>query len=38
MRRTKKGAHLLLQVRIITLNNDLHRIFQRWYPKVKLAG
>ena len=38
MRWTKEGAHLLLQVRIKTLNNDLHRIFERWYPKLKLAS
>ncbi|MGD9201456.1 MAG: ISKra4 family transposase, partial [Chitinispirillia bacterium] len=38
MRWTKEGAHLLLQVRIKTLNNNLHRIFERWYPKLKLAS
>jgi hypothetical protein len=35
---TKEGAHLLLQVRIKTLNNDLHKIFKRWYPKLKVAS
>jgi hypothetical protein len=32
MRWTKQGAHLLLQVRTQTLNDDLHDTFQRWYP------
>ncbi|MCB0094652.1 MAG: hypothetical protein KDE46_02985, partial [Caldilineaceae bacterium] len=32
MRWTKQGAHLLLQVRTQTLNDDLHDSFQRWYP------
>jgi len=32
MRWTKKGAHLLLQVRVQVLNEDLRPIFERWYP------
>jgi hypothetical protein len=32
MRWTKKGAHLLLQLRIKTLNDDLHNLFIKWYP------
>jgi len=32
MRWTQKGAHLLLQVRTKTLNNELTGVFQRWYP------
>jgi len=32
MRWTKKGAHLLLQVRTQVLNDDLHTTFERWYP------
>jgi hypothetical protein len=32
MRWTQKGAHLLLQVRTKTLNNELGETFQRWYP------
>ena len=32
MRWTKQGAHLLLQVRIQTLNDDLKDTFGRWYP------
>jgi hypothetical protein len=31
MRWTERGAHLLLQVRVNVLNNDLHKVFQRWY-------
>ena len=38
MRWTKKGAHLLLQVRIQTLNNELLATFQRWYPEMKKAS
>jgi len=34
MRWTKQGAHLLLQVRIKTLNGELKEIFKRWYPKM----
>jgi hypothetical protein len=29
---TKRGAHLLLQMRVKTLNNELASIFCRWYP------
>ncbi|MEQ8189762.1 MAG: ISKra4 family transposase [Candidatus Eremiobacterota bacterium] len=32
MRWTQKGAHLLLQVRTKTLNNELGETLQRWYP------
>jgi hypothetical protein len=32
MRWTKEGAHKLLQVRIHVLNDELRRIFCRWYP------
>jgi len=38
IRWTKKGAHLLLQVRTQTLNNELLTTFQRWYPELKKAG
>ena len=31
MRWTKRGAHLLLQVRTQTLNGDLRDTFCRWY-------
>jgi len=32
MRWTKKGAHLLLQVRAQVLNDELRATFERWYP------
>jgi len=32
MRWTPRGAHLLLQVRVQTLNDDLRTAFERWYP------
>jgi len=32
MRWSKKGAHLLLQVRTKTLNNELGDKFREWYP------
>jgi hypothetical protein len=34
MRWTQKGAHLLLQVRTKTLNNEIRGSFKRWYPKM----
>lgn len=34
MRWTKRGAHLLLQVRVQTLNDDLRGVFSRWYPEM----
>ena len=34
MRWTQRGAHLLLQVRTQTLNNDLKKSFNRWYPQM----
>jgi hypothetical protein len=33
MRWTPLGAHLLLQVRVHVLNDELRAAFQRWYPK-----
>jgi hypothetical protein len=38
MRWTKRGAHLLLQVRTRTLNNDLRSTFSRWYPGMENAA
>jgi hypothetical protein len=38
MRWTKRGAHLLLQVRVQTLNGDLKALFRRWYPEMVAAG
>lgn len=32
MRWTKRGAHLLLQLRTRVLDNDLRELFRRWYP------
>jgi hypothetical protein len=32
MRWTPRGAHLLLQVRVQTLNDNLRTAFGRWYP------
>jgi hypothetical protein len=37
MRWTRRGAHLLLQVRNQTLNNDLRESFGRWYPAMPRA-
>ena len=34
MRWTRKGAHLLLQLRIKTLNNELKDEFIKWYPEM----
>ena len=34
MRWTKKGAHLLLQVRIQALNRELKNCFYKWYPNM----
>ncbi len=36
MRWTKEGAHLLLQLRVKTLNDDLGEHFREWYPQIKL--
>jgi hypothetical protein len=27
-----RGAHLLLQTRVKTLNGELSAVFKRWYP------
>jgi hypothetical protein len=36
MQWTKRGAHLLLQTRVKTLNQELGAMFQRWYPDLQL--
>jgi hypothetical protein len=36
MQWTKRGAHLLLQMRVKTLNQELGVMFQRWYPDLQL--
>ena len=38
MRWTPKGAHLLLQVRISVLNEELQGKFKQWYPGLKQAA
>lgn len=35
MRWTQKGAHLLLQLRVKTLNHDLRKSFVKWYPRME---
>jgi hypothetical protein len=37
MRWTKRGAHLLLQVRSEVLNDDLRTTFEHWYPRMASA-
>ena len=34
MRWTKRGAHLLLQIRTQVLDDTLTTLFQRWYPGI----
>src|SRR5262245_1564811 len=36
MQWTKREAHLLLQTRVKTLNQELGAVFQRWYPDLQL--
>ena len=38
MRWSEAGAHHLLQVRTSVLNNDLRRVFDRWYPTLSGAA
>jgi hypothetical protein len=35
MQWTRRGAHLLLQMRTKVLNNELQEVFRRWYPKFR---
>lgn len=35
MRWTKRGAHLLLQMRTKVLDGDLPSLFQQWYPNME---
>jgi hypothetical protein len=37
MRWTRRGAHLLLQVRTRVLNDTLTTTFQRWYPGMEIS-
>ena len=36
MQWTQRGAHLLLQTRVKTLNNELAATFRRWYPDLQV--
>ena len=36
MQWTKRGAHLLLQTRVKTLNNELASTFRHWYPDFRV--
>jgi hypothetical protein len=36
MQWSKRGAHLLLQARVKTLNGELGSVFKRWYPDLQL--
>jgi hypothetical protein len=36
MQWTKRGAHLLLQTRVKTLNREFGAVFRRWYPDLQL--
>ena len=36
MQWTKRGAHLLLQARVKTLNGELGEVFKRWYPDMQV--
>lgn len=38
MRWTRRGAHLLLQVRTKTLDDDLRSAFERWHPDLAKAA
>ena len=36
MQWSKRGAHLLLQTRVKTLNGELGAVFKRWYPDLEV--
>lgn len=36
MQWSKRGAHLLLQTRVKTLNGELGSMFKRWYPDMQV--
>jgi len=36
MQWTKRGAHLLLQTRVKTLNHELGAVFKHWYPDMEV--
>ncbi len=37
MQWSKRGAHLLLQTRVKTLNRELESVFKRWYPDMQVG-
>ena len=37
MQWSKKGAHLLVQMRTKVLNNELEGLFRQWYPHFRIA-
>jgi hypothetical protein len=34
---TPRGAHLLLQIRVQVINDDLPERFERWYPDLRAS-
>jgi hypothetical protein len=36
MQWSKRGAHLLLRVRVKTLNREWGSVFKRWYPGMQV--
>ena len=38
MRWSRRGAHLLVQIRLAVLDGRLPQAFQRWYPRFEPAG
>ena len=36
MQWSKRGAHLLLQTHVKTLNRELGSVFEQWYPDVEV--
>jgi hypothetical protein len=36
MQWSKRGAHLLLQTRVKTLNHELGIVFKQWYPDMQV--
>ena len=37
MQWSERGAHLLLQTRVKTLNRELGAMFKRWYPDIEVV-
>ena len=38
MRWSRRGAHLLVQIRVAVLRRRLPHLFQGWYPRFEPAG